>query len=79
MAYFLADLLAPARLQSLSARKGAIGLEIVQFARLLRDISLASMQVEVSTICNGRRKDIKGNFILPRVSVMDMLYLSLLV
>ena len=57
--------------------KGAIGLEIVQFARLLRDISLASMQVEVSTICNGRRKDIKGNFILPRVSAMDMLYLSL--
>lgn len=42
--------------------KGAIGLEIVQFARLLQDISLASMQVEVSTICNGRRKDIKGEF-----------------
>ena len=57
--------------------KGAIGFEIVQFAILLRDISLASMQVEVSTICNGRRKDIKGNFILPRVSAMDMLYLSL--
>ena len=57
--------------------KGAIGLEIVQFARLLRDISLASMQVEVSMICNGKREDIKGNFILPRVSAMDMLYLSL--